>query len=306
MHCGICLPQCPTYRVLGQEMDSPRGRVYLMRAATEGRIGLTENFLLHMDRCLGCRACETACPAGVPFGRLIEETRGQIERRVPRPLGRRLLGRFLLGVFPERRRLARILALMRLYQRSGLQRLVRGSGLLRSFPRFGAMDRLLPTLPSRLSAPPLAVETLPADGSPHGTVALLEGCVQAVLFPEVNRATVNLLARAGFRVVVPAGQGCCGALHLHWGDRAAGRATAQRNLAAFADADWIVTNAAGCGAALRDYGHLLGDDPRAAALVPRVRDVTELLAEHLPGPRRPLDLTVTYHEPCHLRSEEQT
>src|SRR5262249_7235451 len=181
MHCGICLPQCPTYRVLGQEMDSPRGRVYLMRAATEGRIGLTENFLLHMDRCLGCRACETACPAGVPFGRLIEETRGQIERRVPRPLGRRLLGPFLLGVFPERRRLARILARMRLYQRPGLQRVVRGSGLLRSFPRFGAMDRLLPTLPSRLSAPPLAVETLPADGSPHGTVALLEGCVQAVL-----------------------------------------------------------------------------------------------------------------------------
>jgi len=126
MHCGICLPQCPTYQVLGQEMDSPRGRVYLMRAASEGRIGLTENFLLHMDRCLGCRACETACPAGVPFGRLIEETRGQIERRVPRPLGRRLLGRFILGVFPDRRRLARLLALTRLYQRSGVQRLVRG------------------------------------------------------------------------------------------------------------------------------------------------------------------------------------
>src|SRR5262249_24428879 len=223
-----------------------------------------------------------------------------MKRRCRGPVGRRLLGGSCLGLCPEGRRLARLLALTRLYQRSGLQRLVRGSGLPRSFPRFGAMDRLLPTLPSRLSAPPLAVETLPADGSPHGTVALLEGCVQAVLFPEVNRATVNLLARAGFRVVVPAGQGCCGALPLHWGDRAAGRATAQRNLAAFADADWIVTNAAGCGAALRDYGHLLGDDPRAAALVPRVRDVTELLAEHLPGPRRPLDLTVTYHEPCHL------
>jgi glycolate dehydrogenase iron-sulfur subunit len=299
MHCGICLPQCPTYRVLGQEMDSPRGRVYLMRAAAEGRIGLTENFVLHMDRCLGCRACETACPAGVPFGRLIEETRGQIERKVPRTLGRRLMGRLLLGVFPERQRFARVLALTRLYQRSGLQRLVRSSGLLRSFPRVEAMERLLPTLPAR-SADRLPVETLPPSGPHRGTVALVEGCVQALLFPEVNRATVSLLARAGYRVVVPDGQGCCGALHLHWGDRAAGRARAQQNLAVFADADWIVTNAAGCGAALRDYGHLLGDDPRAPALAARVRDVTELLAEHLPGPRRRLDLTVTYHEPCHL------
>ena len=299
MHCGICLPQCPTYRVLGQEMDSPRGRVYLMRAAAEGRIGLTENFVLHMDRCLGCRACETACPAGVPFGRLMEETRGQIERKVPRTLGRRLMGRLLLGVFPERQRLARVLALTRLYQRSGLQRLVRGSGLLERFPRARAMERLLPALPAG-TASRLPVETLPPSGPQRGTVALLEGCVQALLFPGVNRATVSLLARAGYRVIVPDGQGCCGALHLHWGDRDAGRQRARQNVAAFAGADWVVTNAAGCGAALRDYGHLLGDDPHASTLAARVRDVTELLAEHLPGPRRPLDLTVTYHEPCHL------
>jgi glycolate oxidase iron-sulfur subunit len=299
LHCGICLPQCPTYRVLGQEMDSPRGRVYLMRAATEGRIGFTANFLLHMDRCLGCRACETACPAGVPFGRLMEETRGQIERRVRRPLGRRLLGRLLLGVFPDRRRLARVLALTRIYQRSGLQRLVRGSGILRGFPRLTAMERLLPALSAGRPAP-MPAEILPENGSARGTVALLEGCVQSVLFPEVNRATAAMLARAGYRVVVPPGQGCCGALHVHWGDRAAGRALARRNLAAFAGVDWIVTNAAGCGAALRDYGHLLGEDPEALALAGRVRDVTELLAEDPPGPRRPLDLAVTYHESCHL------
>ena len=205
VHCGICLPQCPTYRVLGQEMDSPRGRVYLMRAATEGRIGLTDNFLLHMDRCLGCRACETACPAGVPFGRLIEETRGQIERNAPRRLGRRILGRLLLGVLPEPRRLAFLLALTRLYQRLGLQRLVRGSGLLGRFPRLSAMERLLPRLPDRLAIG-LPAETLPA-GASRGTVAVLEGCVQAVLFPHVNRATVSLLARAGYRVVVPEKQG---------------------------------------------------------------------------------------------------
>ena len=299
VHCGICLPQCPTYRVLGQEMDSPRGRVYLMRAVSEGRIGLTENFVLHMDRCLGCRACETACPAGVPFGRLIEETRGQIERKVPRPLGRRILGKLLLGVFPERQRLARLLALTRLYQRSGLQRVVRGTGVLQRFPRVRAMERLLPTLPAT-RAERLPAETLPPSGRPRGTAAVLEGCVQSQLFPEVNRATVRLLARAGYRVVVPQEQGCCGALHLHWGDRRAARELARRNAAAFADADWIVTNAAGCGATLRDYGHLLRDDPRAAAIGARVRDVSELLAEHLPEPRRPLDLTVTYHEPCHL------
>jgi glycolate oxidase iron-sulfur subunit len=298
MHCGICLPQCPTYRVLGQEMDSPRGRVYLMRAAAEGRIGLTENFVLHMDRCLGCRACETACPAGVPFGRLIEETRGQIERQTPRPLGRRLLGRLALGVFPERRRFERLLALTRLYQRSGLQSLIRGTGVLGSLPRLAAMERLLPALPARRE-PRLPAETLPA-GTPHGTVALLEGCVQAALFPGVNRATVSLLARAGYRVVVPEGQTCCGALHLHWGDRAGGRERARRNVAAFAGADWIVTNAAGCGATLREYRHLLEDDVHAGDLARRVRDVTELLAGHLPGPRQPLDLTVTYHEPCHL------
>ena len=206
VHCGICLPQCPTYRVLGQEMDSPRGRVYLMRAAAEGRIGLTENFVLHMDRCLGCRACETACPAGVPFGRLMEETRGQIERKVPRTLGRRLMGELLLGVFPERQRLARVLALTRLYQRSGLQRLVRGSGLLERFPRVQAMERLLPALPAG-TASRLPAETLPPSGPQRGTVALLEGCVQALLFPGVNRATVSLLARAGYRVIVPDGQG---------------------------------------------------------------------------------------------------
>jgi glycolate oxidase iron-sulfur subunit len=298
MHCGICLPQCPTYRVLEQEMDSPRGRVYLMRAATEGRIGLSENFVRHMDRCLGCRACETACPAGVPFGRLLEETRGQIERLVPRSPGRRLLGRLLLGGLTDRRRLGWLLAAARLYQASGLRALVRGTGVLGAVPRLAVMERLLPARSAGRGAP-LPRERAPA-GASRGTVALLDGCVQAQMFPDVNRAAVDLLARAGYRVVVPEGQGCCGALHLHWGDREGGRALARRNVAALGEADWIVTTAAGCGATMRDYGHLLGDDPRAARLAERVRDVTELLAAHPPGPLHPLDLTVTYHEPCHL------
>jgi len=298
VHCGICLPQCPTYRVLEEEMDSPRGRLYLMRAAMEGRIGLTEHFVLHMDRCLGCRACETACPAGVPFGRLIEQTRGQIARRVPRPLDRRLLGRLILGVFPHRRRLGALLALVRLYQASGLQRLVRASGLLGRMPRLAAMERLLPPRAGRARTR-LPAATAPGEAA-RGTVALLDGCIQPWLFPEVNRAAVRLLARAGYRVLVPPGQGCCGALHLHWGDRAGGRALARRNLGAFTDADWIVTTAAGCGATMREYGALFPGDAQAARHAARVRDVTELLAANPPGPCRRLDLTVTYHEPCHL------
>ena len=297
MHCGICLPQCPTYQVLEQEMDSPRGRIYLMRAAAEGRIGLGPNFVTHMDRCLGCRACETACPAGVPFGRLLEETRGQIERQVERPLARRLLGRLVLGVFPDPGRLRWALRLLRLYQRSGLQRVVRGTGLLASLPRLQAMDRLLPSLAA--ARPGLDRTEWPAEGRARGTVALLAGCVGGALFPEVNRATAGLLARAGYRVVVPPAQRCCGALHLHWGDRAGARSLARANLAALAEADWVVTNAAGCGATLREYGHLLGE-PGAIALARRVRDVSELLADALPGPRQPLPLRVTYHEPCHL------
>jgi glycolate oxidase iron-sulfur subunit len=297
VHCGICLPQCPTYRVLGQEMDTPRGRLYLMRAASEGRIGLTPNFVMHMDRCLGCRGCESACPSGIPFGRLIEEVRGQIERRVRRPLPRRLLRRLILGLFPHPRRLAVALRLLRLYQRAGVQRLVRSSGLLRRAPRLAAMEAVLPALTGGAVDP--LPERLEPAGPARGTVGLLAGCVQALLFPEVNQATARLLARAGYRVVVPRRQGCCGALHLHWGDRDAVRRLARANVAAFQGVDWIVTNAAGCGTSLRDYGHLLGDEP-ARAVADRARDVSELLAGALPEPRHPLRATVTYHEPCHL------
>jgi len=298
VHCGICLPQCPSYRVLQQEMDSPRGRIYLMRAAAEGRIGLTENFVTHMDRCLGCRACETACPSGVPFGRLLEEVRGQIERQVPRPLSRRLLGRMILGVFPDRGRLGAMLRLLRLYQRSGVQHVVRATGLLRPFGRLAAMERLLPAI-GPTTGDPLPQELAP-EGASRGRVALLTGCVQTLLFPEVNRATALLLARAGYRVMMSPAQGCCGALHLHWGDRVGARRLARVNVQALAGVDWAVTNAAGCGMALREYGQLLPDDPTAWDLAGRVRDVSEVLASALPEPRRPLPLTVTYHDACHL------
>ena len=294
VHCGICLPQCPTYRVLGEEMDSPRGRIYLMRAVAEKRLDLTDGFRRHLDLCLGCRACETACPAGVPFGSLLETARAQIERR-GRPLRERLLSTLLFAVFPYPDRVRALLAVGRLYRSSGLQTFVRGSGVLRSVPRLAAMERLLGDVPEPVEVP----EALPARGRSRGRVAVLTGCVQRHLYADVNRDTVRLLALAGWDVVVPRGQGCCGALDLHAGRVDVLRRRAVALSAAFpADVDWVVTNAAGCGSAMREYGHWTGDDA-ATQLASRTRDVTELLAD-ADLPLEPLPLTVTYHDACHL------
>ena len=296
VHCGICLPVCPTYRTLGEEMDSPRGRVYLMRAVAEGRLDITDTYTRHLDLCLGCRACETACPAGVPFGSLLETARADIER-AGRPIRRRLMDAFVFGVFPYPQRLAIALGLLRRYRRWGLQALVRRAGLLRRFPRLAAMDALLPEVPRTDSELP---EFLAARGRARGRVALLVGCVQRFLFADVNLDTMRLLAAAGWDVVAPRGQGCCGALELHGGRLDAFRARARALAAAFpSDVDWIVTNAAGCGSALRDYAHWVGDDAAASRLAARTRDVSELLAD-ADLPLNPLPLTVTYHDPCHL------
>ena len=296
VHCGICLPVCPTYRTLGEEMDSPRGRVYLMRAVAEGRLDITDTYTRHLDLCLGCRACETACPAGVPFGSLLETARADIER-AGRPIRRRLMDAFVFGVFPYPQRLAIALGLLRRYRRWGLQALVRRAGLLRRFPRLAAMDALLPEVPRTDFELP---EFLAARGRARGRVALLAGCVQRYLFADVNLDTMRLLAAAGWDVVAPGGQGCCGALELHGGRLDAFRVRARALAAAFpSDVDWIVTNAAGCGSALRDYAHWVGDDAAASRLAARTRDVSELLAD-ADLPLNPLPLTVTYHDPCHL------
>jgi len=296
VHCGICLPVCPTYRTLGEEMDSPRGRVYLMRAVAEGRLDITDTYTRHLDLCLGCRACETACPAGVPFGSLLETARADIER-AGRPIRRRLMDAFVFGVFPYPQRLAIALGLLRRYRRWGLQALVRRAGLLRRFPRLAAMDALLPEVPRTDFELP---EFLAARGRARGRVALLVGCVQRFLFADVNLDTMRLLAAAGWDVVAPRGQGCCGALELHGGRLDAFRVRARALAAALpSDVDWIVTNAAGCGSALRDYAHWVGDDAAASRLAARTRDVSELLAD-ADLPLNPLPLTVTYHDPCHL------
>ncbi|MGH7275595.1 MAG: (Fe-S)-binding protein [Candidatus Rokuibacteriota bacterium] len=292
VHCGICLPQCPTYRVLGEEMDSPRGRLYLMRAAAEGRVGLSATFARHMDLCLGCRACETACPSGVPFGSLLEATRAQLRRHGPPP-PRRLFAAFIFSIFPHPDRMGAALGALRLYQRSGLQRAVRATRVLRLFPRLAAMDALLAEIPR---AEPLP-ELIPARGRKRGRVGLLTGCVQRHLYPAVNRDTARLLSLAGWDVVVPRAQGCCGALELHAGLSDVLRARGRRLMTAFPDdLDFVVTNAAGCGGAMKEYGRWVTG---GAGLATRVRDVAEILVD-AELPLGPLDLTVTYHDACHL------
>ncbi len=297
VHCGICLPQCPTYRVLGEEMDSPRGRIYLMRAAAEGRTELTPTLARHLDLCLGCRACETACPSDVPFGQLLEATRAQLERRgVHAAATDRSTLDFALNLFPNPGRLGSLLGMLRLYQWSGIQALVRGLGLLAPFKKLQAMEGMLPRL--HAAPAPLPELTL-ARGKRRGRAGLLLGCVQRFFYPEVNSDTVRLLSAAGWDVVVPREQECCGALHLHAGRLDEFRAMAGRLMGALgAEVDVIVANAAGCGSALKEYGHWL-DGPAAAAFSAKVKDVTEVLVE-ADLPLGELSEIVTYHDACHL------
>ena len=298
VHCGICLPQCPTYRVLGEEMDSPRGRVYLMRAAAEGRAELTPTLARHIDLCLGCRACETACPSGVPFGQLLEATRGQLRRRGVH--GEATDTRTLdlaLGVFPHPRRLGPMVSALRLYQRSGAARLVRALGALGPLAGLGSMEALLPEIPPAAAALP---EVTPPRGRRRGRVGVLTGCVQRFLHPDVNAATVAVLAAAGWEVLAPRAQGCCGALHLHAGRLAEFREMARQLMKAFGPGlDLIAVNSAGCGSALKEYGHWLDDDA-TRAFAAKVRDVSEILADAELPPLSPLPARVAYHDACHL------
>lgn len=309
VHCGLCLPTCPTYVALGTEMDSPRGRVYLIRQVQEGKLGITDSFVEHMYSCLVCRACETACPSGVQFGSLMERARGQIERHYRRPVTSRL-ARWLgyRVVLPNQAVLRTVVTLIALYQRSGLQALVRKSGLLTLLGAEQAQrEALLPDVPSLADRQPLP-ELTPAKGERRGKVALLAGCIMQEVFQPTNRATIRVLSENGWDVVVPRTQGCCGALHVHEGELEQGKDLARRDIAAFeaADVDYVVTNVSGCGSVMKEWGELLDHDPawkaRAKRVAAKVRDVSEVLANGGPlqGRLGRLDLTVAYHEACHL------
>jgi glycolate oxidase iron-sulfur subunit len=308
VHCGLCLASCPTFAELGTEMDSPRGRIVLIKSLAEGRVRLTDATVEHLSLCLDCRACETVCPAGVPYGRLIEAAKAEIERVRPGGPLRRLFRWLNLGVLLDRPGALRVAAAgIALYQRSGLQALVRATRLVRLLPgTLPAWEALLPVVPSRAERAPLA-EVTPADSPRRARVALLAGCVQSVVFAAHNRATARVLGKNGCEVLVPPDAGCCGALNAHAGDHARALAMARRTIEAFerARADTIVVNASGCGAHMKGYADLLAADPawaaRAARVAGRVQDVAEFLArEPLRGPLTPLAMTLTYHDPCHV------
>jgi len=326
VHCGFCLPACPTYVLWGEEMDSPRGRIYMMQSAANGNAPLDPTFRRHMDNCLGCMACMTACPSGVQYDKLIEDTRAQVERNIPRTTADSLFRRLLFATFPYPARLRFLAAPLFLYQRSGLQFLVRKSGLLKLLPkRLAAMEDLLPTVrmsshsATRLSSRSAAegsASALPTNNqqptisnpSCRRRVGMLTGCVQSVFFGHVNEATARVLSAEGCEVITPPNQPCCGALMVHSGldDQAAAMARTIIALFEAANVDTIVINAAGCGSTMKEYGHLLRDDPqwsaRAAAFSAKCKDITEILCELPPlAPRNPLPVRIAYHDACHLR-----
>ncbi|MBI3695393.1 MAG: (Fe-S)-binding protein [Acidobacteria bacterium] len=307
VHCGLCLNACPTYRELGVEMDSPRGRVYQMVQVAAGRIPISDTYVEHIELCLACRACETACPSGVEYGKLVEAARAHIEQIRPRPLlsrlARSLVYRHLL-VSPGLMTLAGNLAAF--YQWSGLRRLVRSSRVLEAFGRLGKLERLMPPAERPFFFDQIG-KTFPAHGERQHRVAFIAGCLANVSFSRLNEATVRVLQHNGCEVTVPAGQSCCGALHVHAGLRDIARDLARRNIEAFESGGYeaIVTNAAGCGSTLKEYGELLEQDPawaeRARAFSARVKDITEFLGSiDLNREMRSLDITVTYQDSCHL------
>ena len=300
VHCGLCLNECPTYRALQLEPESPRGRIHLVKAAADGRIELNERFKEHIYLCLLCRACETACPSGVQYGRIAETAREHLGPPGS-PLARTVLNFVFAQLLPYPRRLRFAFSLLRLYQRTGLHRVMRS--LLPT--KLREMDAMLPTVPRKFFRPESSGHH--AIGQYRAKVAMLNGCVMPLLFGDVNEATLRVLQRNGCDVIFPESQTCCGALNIHNGESKAAKQMARQNIDAFlgANVDAIIVNAAGCGAVMKEYGFLLRDDPAYAEKAERfgslVKDAGEFLAGlGLVGTFAPLNLTVTYQDPCHL------
>ncbi len=306
VHCGLCLNACPTYRELGIEMDSPRGRIYQMNQVASGA-PITDTYIRHLDLCLACRGCETACPSGVPYGRLIEDAREQIRAREKPSLFTRLTRALVFQkLLPSRTNLQLAGTLLYLYQVSGLQRLVRFTGVLKLFGRLSNLEALTPNAEAPFFYSKIG-KTFPALGERRYRVGFLAGCIANVAFARLNEATVRVLQRNGCEVVIPAAQNCCGALHLHSGLADQARTLARNNIDVFLgeDFDALITNAAGCGSTLKEYDHLLHADPayrdRAVAFKEKMKDITEFLANiELNTEMGSIDAIATYQDSCHL------
>ncbi|HTD24448.1 MAG TPA: heterodisulfide reductase-related iron-sulfur binding cluster [Terriglobales bacterium] len=306
IQCGLCLNACPTYRVLGMEMDSPRGRIYQVLQVESSKLPVAESFVTHIDRCLDCRGCESACPSGVQYGRIVERARAVIEREFRRPwLQRKLRNYFFNSVLRDQRKLAGWARRLRFLQKSGLQKLARATGILKLLG-LANVEKLALKFDEKFYFDELG-QAFPAVGKVRGRVAFLAGCIASVAFAELNRATVRVLQQNGVDVFVPREQGCCGALHAHAGFRDQARELARNNIRVMLDGkfDAIVTNAAGCGSTMKEYSDLLEHDPefagRARDFAAKVKDVTEYLVQlGIKPPAKKVTGRITYQDPCHL------
>ncbi len=313
MHCGLCLPTCPTYTMFGRERSSPRGRIQLMRGVADGRLDVTERFAQEMFLCLGCLACETACPAGVHYGNLLEAARTQVTQQLRPSLPLAMIQRVGFFLFEQPAAMKLLATLGRFYQQSGLRALVQRSGLLRVLPfGLGEMEGLMPTFSPQWSSQTIPRVT-PARGPQQARVGVLLGCIMDIAAAAENEATVRVLSRNGAEVIAPAELGCCGALHAHAGDLVRARRLAKQVITCFEaeQVDAVVLNSAGCGAAMKEYGHWFADDPhwgpRAQAFSDKVVDLSVWLAGRglVTAGLRPLDQVVTYHDACHLNHAQK-
>lgn len=317
MRCGFCLPTCPTYIESGyQETHSPRGRIALMKAVVDGLIEPDEDFERSLDLCLGCRACEPVCPSGVNYGHLLEDARDIVNQNKKFSMPVRVVRKAVFkGLFPHQNRMRGLTGLIGFYQRSGLQKVARGTGVMKLFPEsLATMEKVLPNVPT-MKEMKNRPEHLEAIGTKTHNVAFFSGCLMDTMFLETNNATMKLLQLAGCEIVIPSEQACCGALHGHSGEKDDAKALARRNIKAFEDTgvDFIITNAGGCGAFLVDYDHLLKDEPewkdRAKAFTDKIKDISQILVEVGFHEKVELELpqqTITYQDSCHLRNVMKT
>ncbi|BAC14788.1 glycolate oxidase iron-sulfur subunit [Oceanobacillus iheyensis HTE831] len=316
MRCGFCLPVCPTYIQSGyDETQSPRGRIALMKGIVDGEIEPDEDIEQTLNECLGCRACEPACPAGVNYGQLLEEARDIFNQNKQHSLPERVIRKTVFeGLFPHPNRMENMTSLLTFYQRSGLQKVARNIGFMKLFPdTLATMEKVLPTTPTRKEMRSQSSYYV-HKSQPKATVAFFKGCLMDTMFREVNKATIELLQKVGCDIAVPDTQNCCGALHGHSGEKEKAKELAKKNIAAFEQigADYIITNAGGCGAFLHDYGHLLHDDPewseRASHFSSKIKDITAILIDldfHMMPLQMP-EQVVTYQDSCHLRNVQKT